>query len=252
MTALLDAQGISVHAGSKALVTEVDVTVEAGQIVALVGPNGAGKTTLLKALLGLIAHQGSTRVNGQLLSSLTPEQRAQQVAYVPQMSLLTARVTGRDVVAQGRFAHRGQGSDDKHAIAQALAETDCEELADRPFSVCSGGERARLLLARALATGAPLLLLDEPTASLDIAHALQLFQLLRRLADAGKGMVVVQHQLSDALRWSDQAVVLNQGRRVAAGPTSEVLTPSLIKEVFGLHMRHDGVAFDLIGAKNAT
>lgn len=251
MSPLLEAQGISVHVGQKTLVDNVDLTAHAGQILSLIGPNGAGKTTLLKSILDLIPHQGLVRVADRQLSTLSLDERARQVAYVPQFTLLTARLSGRDVVAQGRFAHRGLATNNAAVIDQALRQTDCADLADRPFAVCSGGERARLLLARAIATEAPLLLLDEPTAALDLAHALHLYALLRRLADSGKGIVMVQHQLADALRWSDQVLVLKDGQRVAAGITAEVLNEHLVQDVFGLRMRRDGLAFDLVGDQHA-
>ena len=250
MSPLLEAQGISVQVGQKTLVDKVDLTAHAGQILSLIGPNGAGKTTLLKSILDLIPHQGLVRVADRQLSTLSLDERARRVAYVPQFTLLTARLSGRDVVAQGRFAHRGLATNNAAVIDQALRQTDCADLADRPFAVCSGGERARLLLARAIATEAPLLL-DEPTAALDLAHALHLYDLLRRLAESGKGIVMVQHQLADALRWSDQVLVLKDGRRVAAGITTEVLNENLVQDVFGLRMRRDGLAFDLVGDQHA-
>ena len=253
MAALLEAQGISVQVGAKTLLNEVDLSAESGELLSLIGPNGAGKTTLLKSLLGLIPHRGEVLINGQSLAVMTPQERARQAAYVPQFTLLSARLSGRDVVAQGRFAHRGQGfsqRDHSAVVDRALADTDCSELSERPFAVCSGGERSRLLLARALATEAPLLLLDEPTASLDLAHALHLYALLRRLAQQGKGIVMVQHQLSDALRWSDRTLVLHRGV-VAAGATKTVLTEELMQKVFGLRMRHEGLEFDLVGKYHA-
>lgn len=252
MSALIEATGMTVKAGAKVLLEGVDLRAQAGEIQALVGPNGAGKTTLLKALLGLIPHEGQAWVSGTPMAGMSVEQRAQKVAYVPQFTLLTARVSGWDVVAQGRFAHGGAGGKDREIVQRALIDTDCEGLADRPFAVCSGGERSRLLLARALATEAPLLLLDEPTASLDMAHALHLYGLLKKLTAKGKGIVVVQHQLSEALRWSDKVLVLNHGKLVASGSTHQVMTPTLIEEVFGLQVRHDGIAFDLVEGGDAS
>ena len=250
MASLLESQNISVTVRNNLLLDSINLKAEAGQILSLVGPNGAGKTTLLKALLGLIPHQGTVRVLGQPLKEMSFLERACQVAYVPQFTLLTARLTGREVVAQGRFAHDGNGYNETQIIDQALKDTDCETLADRPFGVCSGGERARLLLARALATEAPLLLLDEPTASLDQAHTLHLYELLKKLIANGKGIVLVQHQLAEALRWSDKVFVLNKGRQVICGTTTKVLTPLLIQEIFGLNIHYDGITFELAGKPN--
>lgn len=252
MPAQLEAKGVSVRVGQKTLLDRVDLKAEAGQVLALVGPNGAGKTTLLKALLGLRPHTGTVQVCGRPLAALSTTERARQIAYVPQSTLLTARVTGRDVVAQGRFAHGEAHPNHQQAIDRALKDTDCQGLGNRPFAVCSGGERSRLLLARALATEAPLLLLDEPTASLDLAHGLHLHSLLRQLAAAGKTIVIVQHQLADALRWSDSVLVLKNGQHVASGATKAVLTAALIEEVFGLRLRHDGIAFDLAQVNDAN
>ena len=248
MAPLLDARGVGVRVGDCPIIEGVDLAVEAGSVCALLGPNGAGKTTLLKAILGLVSREGEVRVGGEDLDRLDGAARARLVGYVPQISLLTARLTGREVVALGRYAHRGapvRGRGDAAAIADALEATDCAHLTDRAFSVCSGGERARLLLARALATEAPVLLLDEPAAALDLAHALHLHALLRRLADEGRAIVVVQHQLGDALRWSDDAVVLHRGRRVACGPVAGTLSDALLRDVFGLVAARGGVSFEL-------
>lgn len=247
MAALLEARGVGVRVGDCPIIEGVDLEVDAGTICALLGPNGAGKTTLLKAILGLIDRVGDVRIDGDDIARLDGPARARLVGYVPQLSLLTARLTGHEVVAQGRFAHRGRAGRGGHgaAIRAALEATDCAHLADRAYAVCSGGERARLLLARALATEARVLLLDEPTASLDLAHALHLHALLRRLAGEGKAIVVVQHQLGDALRWSHTAAVLHRGRRVAAGPVAEALSDDLMRDVFGLVVRRDGVSFEL-------
>src|SRR5690606_13485606 len=175
---------------------------------------------------------------------------AKQVSFVPQQSLLSVAMPVYQVIAQGRYAHRpGLGRlsrSDLLAIRAALLETDTLALEDRLFTELSVGEQKRVLIARALATGARTLLLDEPTASLDVEHSLRLFALLRSLAEQGHCVVAVLHHLDDALQHADQAALIKRGEMVAHGPTSEVLSPARVRAIYGVEMvKGGGMGFRL-------
>jgi iron complex transport system ATP-binding protein len=222
------------------LLQDVNARVSAGEILALVGPNGAGKSTLMKAMAGLLPYQGEVLVNGASAQALSHRERARRLAYVPQHSALDAPMPVRDVVAQGRFAHRdGWGrspADDEAIVRDALEATDAVHLADRPFTRLSYGERRLVLLARALATGARVLLLDEPTAALDVAHALTLLHRLRRLAERGHAIVVALHHLDEVVDFCDRVLLLRAGRVVGTGLVAEVIAQEPVREVFGVDL----------------
>jgi iron complex transport system ATP-binding protein len=237
---LLQASDLQVTRAGRTLLDRISLAVRPGDTVALVGPNGAGKSTLLKALVGIVPYQGQLLLDGRSASSLSPRERARLVAYVPQHSALDAPLRVRDVVAQGRFAHRDPwgrpGADDQAAIAAALQATDAAGLAERPFSALSYGERRLVLLARALASGARILLLDEPTAALDVAHALSLLHRLRALADRGHAVVVALHQLDEVRECCSRVLLLRQGCGFLAGTVEEVVSRVPVREVFGVEL----------------
>ena len=210
----------------------------AGEFVAVVGPNGAGKTTMLRAAAGLVTAIGTIAIGGAALSSLSPRQRAVRIAYLPQGHVFHWPLPVADVVALGRLP-RGAGADlsaaDQAAVVHAMAETGTEEYAGRAVTTLSGGERARVAIARVLATEAPLVLADEPTASLDPRYQIAVVEMLRRHATREGTVVVVLHDLALAARHADRVVVIEAGRIVADGPPRAVLTPARLAATFGVN-----------------
>ena len=231
---------LSVRRGPRVVVDAVSFAAPAGALTVLLGPNGAGKSTVLKALCGLLPYDGAVRIDGGDVRALDRRARARTVAYVPQHSALDAPLPVRDVVLQGRFAHgTGLGTPtaaDRAAADAAMERTDLVALAERPFNTLSYGERRRVLVGRALATGARVLLLDEPTAALDVGHALALLAVLRAVAAEGAAIVLVLHQLQEAAACAEHAVLLDGGRRVAAGPVAEVIAAGPVRAVYGVEL----------------
>ncbi len=220
--------------GDRAVLDAVDITVPKGKVTAVVGPNGAGKSTLLRACAALLVPQhGRITLDGRLLAAYARAEIARAIAYLPQERAVHWPLAARAVVALGRLPHDDANAE---AIARALAAMDIAHLADRPVSQLSGGERARVLVARALAQEAPLIIADEPTAGLDPAHALALFTLFQRLATEGRTIVVALHDLSLAARFADHIVLLANGRISATGPPGDVLTPQHLQPAFGVTM----------------
>ncbi len=237
-------QGLSVKLGSRTVLRDVALEAPFGEITAILGPNGAGKSTLLRAISGLVPHSGRVSLSGTALSSLEPHERAKLLSFVPQSTLLSVAMPVREVVLQGRYAHRsGRARDpagDAHAVALAMEETDVAQFAERVFTQLSFGEQRRVLLARALATGARTILLDEPTAALDIAHSLRLYALLRSLSTQGRCIVVVLHNLDEVRHYTDHAVLLKQGCVTAAGRSLDILNAPRVREVYGVDIIEGG------------
>jgi iron complex transport system ATP-binding protein len=237
---LLEVRGLGVRRGGRALLEGISFAARPGVVLGVLGPNGAGKSTLLKAVAGLLPSSGQLRLGADDARALDARARARRLAYVPQHSVLDAALPVREVVAQGRFAHGGAwgapAAVDRAAVDRALAMTDATALAERPFSALSYGERRLVLLARALATEAPVLLLDEPTAALDVRHALELLAVLRRRAEGGAAVLVVLHALAEAASACDEALLLAGGRCVAAGPVAEVVAAEPVRRVYGVEL----------------
>ncbi|WP_458685622.1 heme ABC transporter ATP-binding protein [Nocardia tengchongensis] len=234
-TATLRARGVSAKRGDRTVLDGIDFEVVAGQIVALVGPNGAGKSTLLAALAGeLELSGGSVELDGHALTHWTHLDMARRRAVLPQSHTVGFPFTAREVVAMGRspWARTPRQDHDDKAIADAMAATDVERFAARPFPALSGGERARVALARVLAQDTATLLLDEPTAALDLGHQEQVLHLARERAGAGTAVVVVLHDLGVAAAYADRVAVLEAGRIAADGPPREILTPELLTRVY--------------------
>ena len=215
----------SLHLGHR--LQDVSLHLERGLTVAVVGPNGAGKSTLLQALAGLLHADGHIRWNGQELSKIPFLERGRTLAWLGQESHAEFAFPVRDVVAQGRHAW----GDDDHGVDEVMKTLDIRDLAKRPVTELSGGERRRVFLARALATQAPLQLWDEPTSSLDVRHSLEVMALAKRLAEAGSTLLVSLHDLRQAFRF-DRVIVLDHGRLVGYGKPHEVLTRKIIHQVF--------------------
>jgi len=218
---------------------DVSFAIGAGELVGLCGPNGAGKSTLLRLLLGLHApSSGRVTLAGTPLDAMSRRQIARQAALLPQDAPADVPLSVREAVALGRLPHLGrlqpESAADLEAVARALAATDMSAFADRPITQLSGGERHRAHLARALAQEAPLLLLDEPIAGLDIAHQLAAMDLLRATAGDGRAVLVALHDLPLAARRCDRILLLAGGTLVADAPPAQVLTPETLARVFGV------------------
>jgi len=220
----------------------VDLVVDAGEAVALIGPNGSGKTTLLRCLAGtLTPTAGSVLLWGRPVATYGRLEIARRVAVLPQSLELPAGLLVSEVVSLGRAPHArrlwGSSPEDHAAIERALRDADAAELADRPVEELSGGERQRVLVALALAQEPELLLLDEPTAHLDVAHAAALLRSVTRLqAVRGVSVVVVLHDLGLAGTWAPRAILLDRGQIVADGPPDEALRPALVRDAYGVEV----------------
>ena len=234
--------GVEVRLGRSVILSGLDLTVAPGQLTVVVGPNGAGKTTLLRTLAGLVApSRGAATLEGRPIAALHRAERARIIAYVPQGGTVAWPIPVQSVVALGRLPH-GERPDaltpaGREAVTAALAAVGMEAFAARDATSLSGGERARVLLARALATEAPILLADEPVAALDPRWQLLALERLRARAHAGASIVVVMHDLSLAARFADVVVLLDRGRVVAEGQPRETLDAARLAEVFGIEAR---------------
>ncbi|WP_224332313.1 heme ABC transporter ATP-binding protein [Haloprofundus halobius] len=229
---------LAVELGGVSILDGVDATVERGTFVGLVGPNGAGKTTLLRALSGLLRPaRGSLVVDGVPIEGRSSKEVSRLVATVPQDTSLSFEFDVRETVAMGRSPHLGRferfGPEDERAVDDAMARTEIAQFADRSVTAVSGGERQRVLLARALAQDAPVLLLDEPTASLDINHQVRTLELVRDLVAGGKTVVAAIHDLNLAAHYCDELLLLGDGRVLAAGEPRSVLTEANLETAFG-------------------
>ncbi|WP_336082574.1 heme ABC transporter ATP-binding protein [Nocardia sp. SSK8] len=242
-TITLRATGLTVRRGHRTVLDDVDFQVAAGEIVALVGPNGAGKSSLLAALAGeLEPSTGTVKLEGHALTHWSHADMARRRAVLPQSHAVGFPFTAREVVAMGRspWLHTAAAGRDDALIAAALAATDVTHLATRPFPSLSGGERARVALARVLAQDTATVLLDEPTAALDIGHQEAVLRLAADRATAGSAVVVVVHDLGVAAAYADRVTVLDAGRVAADGPPRTVLTHELLTAVY----RHPVDVFD--------
>lgn len=239
---LLDISGLTVRRGPREAVRDVTLQVGPGERVALVGPNAAGKSTLLGAVAGLLpAVSGRIKIEGRPLASLDNREIARRIALVVALQEGAPRISVRESAELGRYPHTGpfRGLDalDREAVRRAIAETGLDGLADRALGSLSAGERQRALIARALAQEPKLLLLDEPSAHLDIGHGLDLFALLTTIAEGGVAVVAVVHDLVSAARWASRMVVLHEGRIVDDGAPARVMTGDALGRAFGIRIQ---------------
>lgn len=244
MNVLLEARELDVRRGTRTVLRGVSLVLRPGELVMLVGPNGSGKSTLLQALIGALpVSHGQIRFRGRPWLELPVRERARQVALAGQDEHVPFALAVREVVSLGRLPHlrpfAAHGSRDEAAIDRALRVTDLTDLQDRDAARLSGGERARVHLARAIAQDTPVLLLDEPVAHLDLVHRFQVLELVERLANEGRAVLVVLHDLDLAVRYGHRLIVLDAGRVHATGVPPEALSSAVLREVFEVegHLR---------------
>lgn len=232
-------KGISADLGRRAVLTGLSATLRPGTLTGIIGPNGAGKSTLVRAMLGLVPTlRGSIEIDGRDLKTLSPRDLARAVAYLPQGQTLHWPLSVERLVALGRLPHLGPMSrvsrEDREAVLEAMARADVAHLASRIATELSGGERARVMLARALAVGAQGLVVDEPLASLDPGHQIDVMELLEREARGGALVVAVLHDLTMAARYCDRLLLVERGMLVAEGTPTQVLTAERLRTVYGV------------------
>ena len=229
---MLSAQNLSLDRTGKRVLESVSAELRPSEVTAICGPNGAGKSSLLLALAGLLEpSEGEVHLDTAPLTNIHPRTRAQAIGYLPQSAEIAWDVSVENIVRLGRLPHKDKGD---AAVEDAINALDLNEFCDRPASQLSGGERARVLLARVLAGEPDWILADEPLAALDLAHQLSLLQHLRGAAEAGKGVVLVLHDLSLAMNHADRVLVLGDGKLAADGPPNESLAQEVIADVWGV------------------
>jgi iron complex transport system ATP-binding protein len=221
---------------------DLDVRIDDGEFTAIVGPNACGKSTLLRALARMLhPREGSVHLDGRLIRSLPSKQVARRLGLLPQTSIAPDGITVADLVARGRHPHqrllRQWSREDERAVAAALEATNTTDLAGRFVDELSGGQRQRVWLAMALAQETGILLLDEPTTFLDIAHQVEVLDLCADLHEEGRTLVMVLHDLNQACRYATRLLAMRDGAVVASGPPSAIVTAELVQEVFGLACR---------------
>jgi len=255
MRAPLTAHDLSVRLGGRDLLTGLEVSLAPAQVTCIVGPNGVGKSTLMACLAGLRRSTlGEVRLGGEPLLRMGAMARARRIGFLPQTPEIAWPIDAEALITLGRTPHgtSGRTAADRIAIARAMAATEVEAFAGRRVDTLSGGERARVLIARALAGEPEWLLADEPLTGLDPGHQLDACGLFRTLAhEHGRGVVLTLHDLPLALRLADTVLVLAEGRMLASGPPQTTLTPEVIRQAYGVEARlvpgHHGPMLELIG-----
>ncbi|RYY42688.1 MAG: ABC transporter ATP-binding protein [Sphingomonadales bacterium] len=229
---------LSISLGKRRVLEDVSAVLRPSRVTAILGANGSGKTTLVKALAGLLS--GEVRLGDRRIDRIDPRERARAIGYLPQDGAVHWDMTVESLVALGRIPHRppfaGLSPDDYDAITGAMDATDAQAFAGRLVGELSGGERARVLLARVLAGQPRWLLADEPLASLDPVHQIALLDRLRGLAGQGMGVVIVLHDLIQAARAADDVLLLKDGRLIAFAPAADALSPDHLREAFGVEV----------------
>ncbi|MFE4452843.1 ABC transporter ATP-binding protein [Streptomyces sp. NPDC056796] len=238
----LAARGVTVGYGGRTVIDGLDVSVPPGLITTIIGPNGCGKSTLLRTLTRLLRPTaGAVVLDGEDIVKLRTRDVAKKLGLLPQAPVAPEGLTVADLVARGRHPHqswlRQWSSDDASVVERALAMTGVSDLAGRPVDSLSGGQRQRVWISMTLAQGTDLLLLDEPTTYLDLAHAIDVLDLVDDLHESGRTVVMVLHDLNLATRYSDHLVVMRAGSILAQGHPRDVITADLLYEAFGLRAR---------------
>ncbi|WEV24311.1 ABC transporter ATP-binding protein [Streptomyces sp. 71268] len=238
----LAARDITVGYGGQTVIDGLDVTIPTGVVTTIIGPNGCGKSTLLRTLTRLLKPaRGAVVLDGEDIATLRTRDVAKKLGLLPQAPVAPEGLTVSDLVARGRHPHqswlRQWSSDDADIVAKALAMTGVSELAQRPIDSLSGGQRQRVWISMTLAQGTDLLLLDEPTTYLDLAHAIDVLDLVDDLHESGCTVVMVLHDLNLATRYSDHLIVMRAGSILAQGTPREVITAELLEEAFGLRAK---------------
>lgn len=238
----LTAHALNAGYGDRQVLDGIDLELPDGDFTVIVGPNACGKSTLLRTLARLLRPSGGeVLLDGQDIRRLPTKQVARRIGLLPQSSTAPEGITVFDLVARGRYPHQsilaGWSEQDEAAVDAALADTNVSDLADRAVDELSGGQRQRVWIAMVLAQETPLVLLDEPTTFLDIAHQLEVLELVQRLRTAGRTVVAVLHDISQAARYGSHLIAMSEGRIVAQGAPREVVTADLIEQVFGLRCR---------------
>ncbi|MET9093503.1 ABC transporter ATP-binding protein [Streptomyces cyaneofuscatus] len=238
----LEARGVTVGYGGRAVIDDLDVVIPSGVVTTIIGPNGCGKSTLLRTLTRLLKPASGTVVlDGEDIDRLRTRDVAKKLGLLPQAPVAPEGLTVGDLVARGRHPHqswlRQWSSDDAEVVERALAMTGVADLADRPVDSLSGGQRQRVWISMTLAQGTDLLLLDEPTTYLDLAHAIDVLDLVDDLHESGCTVVMVLHDLNLATRYSDNLIVMRAGSILAQGHPRDVITAELLHEAFGLQAK---------------
>ncbi len=239
MTERLVARGVRAVLGGTTVLASVDLEVEPGTMTLLAGRNGSGKSTLLSVLAGQRRPaSGSVRLGARDVAAVSARERATRIAFIPQDPDTPFEFTGRELVMMGRHPHIARfaspAARDREVVQRALVQLDATAFADRPVTTLSGGERQRVGIARALATEAPILLADEPTANLDLDHSLAVLELLSRFADDGGSVLLVSHDLNTVAPYADRVMLLHAGCIACAAAPAEALSPERVEQVFGV------------------
>lgn len=238
ITGSLEVSGVSVSLGGKRVLDNVSLSANAGEIIAILGPNGAGKSSLLKAIMGLLdVEHGEISVDGEVLENMSPSVRAKTCSYLPQSAEVHWPLLAEHLVALGRLPHSPHHEVDSKAVENALKLADATQFKGRSVFNLSGGERARVLLARALAVEAPILLADEPVAALDPRHQLEVMEVFRTLAGLGNIILVVLHDINLAYRYAHKICLLDRGELVAFDTSENVIADDKLEEVFGVRLK---------------
>jgi iron complex transport system ATP-binding protein len=240
MNLLINAQSLSLAYDKQTIVHELNLSIEAGTITALIGPNGCGKSTLLRGLSRLLMPtKGNVHLEGQDIHRMKAKELAQKLGILPQSPSAPEGLTVYELVAQGRYPHQSWfqqwSKEDEALVQEALRITNLAMFAERPVDTLSGGQRQRAWIAMALAQETATLLLDEPTTYLDLAYQLDVLDLLADLNEQGRTIVMVLHDLNQAARYADRLIALRGGQIVAQGSAEDVMTPETLKQVFGLN-----------------